>query len=229
MPRLARAALCAIAMATAIASPAEAHGGDPRYRSVFDAVRPAVSGLHVQVLGYDNQLELVNRTGRPVTILGYQDEPYARVLPDGAVQLNERSPATFLNEERFGDAPVPTSADPKAPPQWRTVDRTNRFIWHDHRMHWMTRTLPPQVRDRHRKTKIFDYRIPVQVGAGRASIAGTLYWLGESRGVPMPMWLALGALVLLSAALSVRVRRRRDSAAHGRTTGPEPRPTPEAW
>ena len=182
MPRRRRAWLPALLVLGLLPSTAAAHAGDPSYRSEFRGVVPAVPGLRVQVLGYDNQFELINRTGRTVQIPGYSGEPYARLLPDGTVQVNQRAPTRYLNEDRLAETPVPASASASAPPQWRTIDKTGRFVWHDHRMHWMGKALPPPVKDKSKRTKIFDYRIPVEGRGGeRGRLTGTLFWVGEPR------------------------------------------------
>jgi hypothetical protein len=231
--------LLAITMAAALAPAAGAHSGDPHFRSVLRGVSPRMPGLRVQVLGYDNQFQLINDTGQPVVVLGYENEPYARVLPDGAVQVNQRSPATYLNEERLGDVPVPRTADPKAPPEWKTLDGTGRFIWHDHRMHWMSTSRPPQVRDPKVKVKVFDYRVPIEVGARRAALVGSLYWMGEPGGRLPGGWLPPVAFVVASLLFMVFVRRRRARGEPDRagdadesdpaTSARDLAPTREAW
>jgi len=203
----------ALALAALLAPPALAHEGNPNYRSTVRAVQPAVEGLTVQVLNFDDRLELRNGSGRTVTILGYDDEPYARLLGDGTVQLNRRSPATYLNEDRFADAEVPDSADAEAAPVWRTLDGSSRFEWHDHRMHWMGKGLPPQVKDEDERTRVFDWDVPIAVAGRDATIRGDLVWVPDAGGgTPLAAPIALGGVVLGGLALMVLVRRRRRSA-----------------
>jgi hypothetical protein len=223
MSRMMRAVALAAFGLCVLPGVAAAHQGNPNYRSVLRAVTPAVPGLQVQVLGYDNQMQLVNRSGRPVTIFGYQDEPYARVLGDGTVQVNLRSPAYYLDQDVAGTTPVPPSADPREAPQWHTVDKTGRFVWHDHRMHWMAKGLPSQVHDKSVKTKIFDYQIPMTVGAKPGRVTGTLFWVGSPGGVPTGAIVALVVVVVLAVGLVVVVRsRRRERSATAA-------PAQEAW
>jgi MYXO-CTERM domain-containing protein len=204
-----RLALAVIAVLLS-ASAAAAHQGNPNYRSVVDSIAPPVPGLTLHVLNYDDRLELTNHSGRTVTVQGYNGEPYARVLADGTVEVNKRSPAYYLNDDRFAEVKVPASADAKAAPQWSVVDRTGRLEWHDHRMHWMSRSLPPQVKDKSKRTKVFDYAIPLQVGDRRASIRGTLFWQpDDADGAPVGMFVGLGALALLAVGAVAIVRRRR--------------------
>lgn len=224
-------AAVALAVLTAFAATASAHQGDPRYRSVVRGIVPATSGLSVQVLGYDDQMELVNRTGQTVMVMGYNREPYARLAADGTVSVNHNSPAYYLNEDRFGavDPPAAIAQHPRATPDWRVLDRTGRFVWHDHRMHWMVRTIPPRVTDRSKKTKVFDYAVPLSVGGRAAAIDGALYWIGQPSGFPLPAAVALAAIALLAAASVVFVRRRRAAAGAGGAAGRgEPAEPPEA-
>ena len=214
MPRL-RAVVAAVALvALAAASTALAHQGNANYRSVIGRVTPGVAGVKLQVLNFDDRLALLNTSGKTVLIQGYNREPYARVLADGTVEVNQRSPAYFLNNDRNADIKVPASADANAPPQWKVVDRSGRFEWHDHRIHWMGQGLPPQVKDTSKRTKVFAWQVPVQVGATKGDIAGTLYWVPKpGGGAPVGAIAALVALVVLGGTAVVVVRRRRAVAA----------------
>jgi hypothetical protein len=205
----------------ALAAPgALAHGGNADYRSVIKRVTPSVPGVEVEVLNYDSEFELRSE-GREVTIYGYEDEPYARVLPDGTVQVNERSPATYLNEDRYASAKVPEAADPLAPPRWKTVDQSGRFVWHDHRMHYMAEGTAPQVKDEGRKTKVFDFEVPIEVDGRAGAIAGTLFWVGPADTSKLPFALAGAAILLGGGALVLVLRRRRERAEAGGTGGRE--------
>ena len=208
------------------APPASAHQGNPLFRSVIRRISPPVPGLEIRVLDYDNQFELVNKTGKTVVIYGYSGDQYARLLPNGSVQLNHLSPATYLNEDRYANVAVPSYANPKAPPQWQTIDKTGQFIWHDHRMHWLSFETPPQVKDTSRKTKIFDYTIPMRVGGRAVKLLGTLYWVGSPAGFPTVALIALIVVALAAVVLVIVVRRRRAAAADptGRSD-----PEREAW
>jgi hypothetical protein len=197
---------------TALLAPgALAHGGNPDFRSEFRVIAPAVPGLEVQVLNYDDRLLLINRTGKTVLVRGYEREPYARLRSDGKVEVNRRSPSYYLNEERYGGTPVPQNASPDAPPRWSEVSRTGRFETHDHRIHWMSKgTTPPQVTDEGKRTKVFDWRVPIVVGAQPAALTGTLFWEpSSSGGIPTAAIIALAALVVLTVALYVLSRRVR--------------------
>lgn len=209
---MSRATWVALAAVFALLAPvpaAYAHGGNPNYRSVIDEVTPDVPGVDFQVLSYDSYFQLEDQHGHEVVIYGYEGEPYARILEDGTVQVNERSPALYLNENRYAEVTVPPIANSKAPPKWKTFDHSGVFVWHDHRMHYMSPVLPPQVEDESKKTKIFDYEIPIRVDGKKGAIDGTLWWVGPANTSKTPFIVAGIAIVLLGGALVLFVRRRR--------------------
>src|SRR3954447_6126143 len=212
--RWAVAAFAAAVVVVALGSPgaASAHKGSPHYRSTVRSVEPAVKGLDVQVLNYDDRLLLVNRTGHDVEVRGYGGEPYVRILRDGTVEVNKRSPSYYLNLERFGEAQVPPAARNGAQPRWDVVDKTGRFEWHDHRIHYMSTNLPNQVKDEGKRTKVFDWKVPVDVGGRRVVVSGDLFW------VPSPGGLPRGALIAFAAVVLAAVGFVRSFGGGGETT-----------
>lgn len=229
-------AVIALALACALApAQALAHGGNPNYRSEINSFEPPLpSDVKIEVLDYDSYLQLIDQNGHEVMLYGYDGEPYARIEKDGTVQVNERSPATYLNDSRFAEETVPASADAKAAPQWKTVDSSGTFIWHDHRMHYMSRSLPPSVKDTSQKTKIFKYEIPMSIDGQKTVLHGTLWWVGSTGTSKLPFVIAAIVIVLGGGGLVLWIRRRRDrddggdaGAAGG---GPKPgEPVGEAW
>lgn len=222
MSRLLACVVAAALFALAGAPRASAHQGNPNFRSVIDRVTPATPGVSLQILNYDDRLELTNRSHQPVTVVGYNDEPYARVLPDGTVEVNQRSPAMYLNEDRYAAVRVPPQASGDAVPQWKVLDRTGRFQWHDHRIHYMGKGTPPAVKDPRQRTKVFDWVVSLRVGARPAAIVGTLWWQPPSGGAPAGAFVALGALALLAVVGVALVRRRRAATGGAGLSG-------EAW
>ena len=234
----AAAALCALALGIP-AGFASAHEGNPDYESLVRGVTPPIAGFSVEVLNGDDRLGVRNTGRQTVTIVGYNEEPYIRMRPGGKVEVNLRSPAYYLNQDRFYGAKVPASAKAGVAPRWRTVARTGRYEFHDHRMHWMAKRTPEQVTDKAKRTKIFDWSVPLRAQGAAGAITGELYWRGTGSAAPAGAYLALGALVLLGGAAMVVVRRRRRSAAAsgadaGRPEGdaggsPPVAPRKEAW
>lgn len=195
-------------------SPINDQGSNYNYRSNITRITPEVPGLHLEVLEFADRLLLRNRTGKMVTVYGYQGEPYARVLADGAVEVNEHSPAYYLNQNFYGEVNVPSSASPTATPDWKLVDRTGQFEWHDHRIHYMSPALPAQVKDESKRTKIFDWQVPIAVGSKPAAVDGQLFWVPEQgTKTPVAAIVALVLIVLAALAFVLVVRRRRGKCA----------------
>ena len=138
--------------------------------------------------------------------------PYLRFLPDGTVQENRRSPAAYLNEDRFAQVEVPRLGAPRRSPALAARWLENgRYDWHDHRIHWMSKTPPKPVREDESR-RVEDLRLEgADRGGGTAGrIDGTLTWLGkDSGGFPAAAAVSLAAVALAGLALVVLVRRRR--------------------
>jgi hypothetical protein len=166
----------------ALAAPAAAwaHGGDApaatNYRTAVTAA-PSIDGVRVRAVEAGARLELDNRTGRTIEVLGYDGEPYLEVRPDGVYE-NIRSPATYLNETLAGDTEPPASADPTQPPEWRRASDEPVARWHDHRTHWMSAEPPPAVQaDPAREQRVRDWVVPLRDGVSTMEVRGTLDWV----------------------------------------------------
>ena len=210
MSRIGFAAVVTLLAFATSATAALAHGGGGiDYTSEVRSVTPA-RGLDVEVLDRDDRLALRNDSGETVVVEGYDGEPYVRLKPDGTVEVNANSPTLYLNEDRFGDVELPARAEEDAAPDWQLVDRSGRFEWHDHRIHWMGADRPPIVEDPQRRTKVFDWKVPLRVGGSPASATGTLTWVGRADdGFPVAAAIALGAVVAAGLVVVSVVRRRR--------------------
>lgn len=144
--RLAGGLLVALAVVGLGAAPAAADPAKPTdYRSTIDAVTPDRPELDVSIVGGDSFLRVQVERGHTLVVDGYQGEPYVQILDDGTVQENQRSEATFLNADRYGQADVPEGLEPDDEPQWRTIDDDGEYAWHDHRIHWMSPDRRPGV------------------------------------------------------------------------------------
>ncbi len=214
-------------------NPINDQGSNYQYRSNITSITPKVPGLSLQVLEFADRLLLTNHTGQTVTIFGYQGEPYARVLANGTAEQNVRSPATYLNTSFYGNVTVPATANPSAVPHWVVVDRTGQFEWHDHRIHWMSPVLPPQVKNRSRRTLIFAWQVPIAVGAQKGVVNGQLFWTPENSKASAAV-IVIGVLIAVAGVLFVVfVRRRRTRRPDGGNSPIEPggagRSPGEAW
>ena len=174
-----------------LAGPAAADAARPGdVRSQVTGLTPSSAGIHAEVLGGDSFLHLRVDPGTQVVVIGYQDEPYLRVGADGTVQVNDRSPARWLNEKRLADVPVPPSADPTAPPAWRTIGHGGSVSWHDHRTHWMATTKPdPPVRE---------WSVPLRVDDRAVTIDGRYAFV-----TPPPIWLWWGVAAAIAMLTTV--------------------------
>jgi hypothetical protein len=211
----------ALALAAGLlsAAPAAAHKANPNYLTRVDAITPSIQGLSIEVINRDDQLELHNDSGEEVIVEGYNEDPYARLAADGTVSVNTNSPAYYLNDDRYGEAPIPDGVDGRGEPNWKEVDKTGRFAWHDHRMHWMAKTRPAQVKDPDKRTTIFTWTVPIRVDGRAGDIAGTLFWTPDPKA-PVGFIVVASAVVLVLCAGAIVVRRRRDR---------EEGSTSEAW
>jgi hypothetical protein len=171
-------ALLGAVVALVAAAHAAAHGGPgpsmPGFTSTVKGLAPGVRGITVRVLGVEDRLWLLNTSRATVTVYGYEGEPYLRFTPQGVYE-NQRSPAAYLNDDRFARIVVPRSAHAGATPVWKRLGKSRAWAWHDHRIHWMNAFPPPEVvEDRERPHHIFDWRVPARAGARRFSILGSL-------------------------------------------------------
>jgi hypothetical protein len=225
MSRIRKAALSAALVSALAAVPAAAHEGDPHYRSTVVQIIPATDGLSGTVLDHDDELQLVNKSGKDVIVLDQDGEPYARLQADGTVQVNGRSSlargenappsgaqasATLLAHAGHEHEGAPLRS------AWVTVDRTGRYAWHDPRINYRVRAVPPQVTDTSKETKVKDWRVPLLVAGQAGDVLGTLTWLGEPGGgssFPTAAVVSLVVLALLAAGAVVLVRRRRAGEA----------------
>ena len=183
----------------------------------------------LEVVDGDRFLRLQNGARAAIVVEGYDNEPYLRFKPDGTVQENTRSPSKYVNEDRYGRRPVPPEAKSGAAPQWKTVSRNGTRQWFDHRIHVMTPGTPEEVKDTSKRTKIFDWRVPMTVDGRPVAALGTLTWepdQADSGGVSAGLIAGLGALALaLAVGALLLFRRRRGRPAPPRSD----KPVEEAW
>jgi len=207
----AAACACALPAATALA-----HQGNPNFRSDAHGLKPAVTGVTVEVVNRDDRLLLTNRSGHTIVVEGYSGDPYARLRPDGTVEVNHNSAAYYLNQERDGDVPVPADVQRGLEPDWRKESGTGKFEWHDHRMHWMGKGTPPAVKDESKLTRVDDWSVPIRVDGRTGAITGTLWWTPQAGGgPPVGAFVGLVVLMLAGGAFVLLVRRRRRGGGGG--------------
>lgn len=169
------------------------------YRS---RVTSSPDGVEASTLGGDAFVRVRAARGHEVVVLGYADEPWLRIRTDGTVEENGRSPARYLNQDRYADVDLPDSVDPGAEPEWRRVGDGGEWTWHDHRIHWMSPDLPPVVHAAGgESTRVLTWRLALLLDGEETAVWGTLVWLPDERVVP---WLASGLLAGLAVAIAGR-------------------------
>ena len=206
-----------------------ARAADAGVVSTLEGVQPPARGLELEVAGGDRFLSLTNGTGQQGVVKGYDDEPYLRFLPSRVVEVNTRSPSKYANEDRYALRPVPAQASSDAPPRWQTVSRDGSYRWFDHRIHLMERGTPPQVKDESKRTKIFNWDVPMTIGGQDAKAVGTLEWVPASSSGTSPLvFIGIAAAALaIGAGVVALARRRKGSAPAG--AGGRGEPAEEAW
>ncbi|HEY7137912.1 MAG TPA: hypothetical protein VIB48_22845 [Acidimicrobiia bacterium] len=215
MRTLARATVRAVFVAVATvatlvvsAAPAWAHGVSgvqpTNYRTTVSGVTPPVDGITVRAVDLGGKLQLTNRSGTDVVVLGYQNEPYLRVGPRGVFE-NTRSPAVFLNRTTVPSAAAPKRYDASAPPVWHKVSDAQTVRWHDHRAHWMGAAAPPEVsRDPSaRHVVISNWNVPARYGNRAVAFTGDVVWIPG----PSP-WPWLGGALAIAAVVVLAARTR---------------------
>jgi len=231
------AIICGAAAAALVgAAPAAAHTlhiklpGGGTFSSTVTSLTPAVPGLSVSILDSDDQIVVRNRTGRTLTALGYQGEPYMRFIPGKGVFENLNSPATYDNTVRLGTPKVPSFARKDAKPRWFRVGLGDSWSWHDHRIHWMS-TIPPAAVVAHpgQKQRVFGWSVALDAAGRPVKVDGSLEFIpgGGAGGGGRVLLIALGAgavTVTLGAGLMIGRSRRRSRSGSRVATPPRTGP-----
>ena len=192
-----RSVVVALAWLALLVAPAAADPAQPGdVRSRVTELAPRTTGVRAEIVGGDSFLQLEVDRGREVVVLGYESEPYLRVRPDGTVEVNDRSPARWVNDDRLGSAAAAGHGRRAAAPDWRVIGEGGKVAWHDHRTHWMapTRPDPPRRSTGRCRSSSTGRRSPSTAGMptcrrprrgrggrGLAAAAALTVWLGWSR------------------------------------------------
>lgn len=217
MRRILLSAAAALVWVGVAAPPASAHSvsgvSATNFHTNLTSVTPDVPGLEVKVVESGSRLQVENRTGQEVIVLGYKDEPYLRIGPDGVFE-NRLSPATYINRSRKGEEPPEAASNAKVgDTDWEKISSDPVARWHDHRIHWMLPTNPPQVRDSPGKRHVIDaeWVVPMRHGTEAISLKGNLVW--EPGPSALPWYGLIAALVALVVFVGRRAGWARGLAA----------------
>ena len=195
---LAMMGLLTIALLVLMAGPALADPAVPtNYRSVVNVVDPLPVGVTVEVVGGDAFLSVAAAEGSTVEVPGYFGEPYLLIDASGAVWLNTRSPARYINQDRYGVTQIPPTADAQADAEWDQVGSGGRFAWHDHRTHWMSPDLPPTIAG-DRAEVVFPWSLTLTINDIETEVRGELLWFPSTNPAGPLLVGILGVLPLLA-------------------------------
>ena len=209
----------AVALAAPAAAAAHASAADSDYRSVVDGISPYGTAVQAEVRQGDDRLRVTNVGPGELVVLGYEQEPYVRIGPDG-VFVNHNSRAYYLNQDRFAETDVPSSAGPGRP-EWHRVDTTLPvYEFHDHRIHWTSKRPPRTIDpDASGRQVVYHWVVPVVYAGHPGGITGTLTYQAPKRWFTSGAAIAAAAAVLLLVVVlgvgAVRVRRRRRAEPGG--------------
>jgi hypothetical protein len=192
-----------VAVLSGSPAPASADAPGPTdYQTSVKSIEPTTDRFEIEIIGGDSFVLLRQLRPSTIEIVGYNGEPYLRFLEDGTVEQNRRSPAVYLNEERYGDDPdgLPAVADASADPEWEVVADDGTYAWHDHRAHWMLRSRPFGAEP---GDQILEGVIPVRVDGVEVDVLVASFWVSPPSKLP----LLGGALIgILGAVVAYRQR-----------------------
>ena len=197
-----------LSMLVSLAAPAYAHGRGSESTNFESRIlqTPDLPGVTWEVIGGDQYLSVTNTSDEEVLIEGYQGEPYLRVGPEGVFH-NVASEAAYLNADRYGEVGTfPPNVGPNEEPRWEQLSSGATYAWHDHRIHWMSPSLPPTVTDQGKETRVNPWEVPFTYGGDNQVIGGELWWVPAPSPLP---WLLIG-LVVTSVALLGLLRRKSE-------------------
>jgi hypothetical protein len=202
--RFLAAACAALVAALGPAAPAPAHpaGVQPAvdYRTVVTGIEPSTPGFEVRFLPDASVLQVRNRTGATVEVLGYQGEPWWRIGTDG-VWENTLAPSRFADHPAAAAA---AGADAHLEPRWQRASSGPAARWQDHRVVWHGETPAAVTADPTHNRRLRDWTVPIRVGGREARITGTLDWVAPPRGDLWLMLILAGVAVVGLVGVSLR-------------------------
>jgi len=224
-----RRALWLLALAAAVvvvtAAPASADPAKPGdYRSVVTHVDPPTDAVTVKVVGGDGFLDVKAKPGHDVIVNGYNGGPWLHIRPDGTIEENQLSTATYINGDRYGRTPPPDNVTDKTettePPQYKVIGSGGEYAWHDHRIHWMSPDHPGEytidgVTHTHKAGDVIfpDWTVQLVVDGKPVTVHGQLTWVKSVSPIPyfvIAIVLTIGLVLFgrksaLAAAVAVLV------------------------
>jgi hypothetical protein len=198
---------------------ASGHGvEDDKYRTTILSIEP--EGLPVDVrMSKGDEIRFENKGDEDLMLCGYDSaecEEWVKIGPDG-VFVDKNSKAYFSNaeEDQLGD--VPADAGEGAPQFERVREAPAFYAYHDHRVHWMGRALPPGVDDSDPDAqKVMDGEVAFRYGDTPGIVKVRVDYVGGQTWVQRygeQLIVAGGILVMVVVFALDAIRRRRRAAA----------------
>ena len=168
--------------------------------SVIESVIPALpAGARVDIIGGDTFVRL-RTENHTVIVPGYEGEPYLRFEKNDEVFINDASPTTALNGDRYGNVDMSAFVE-GADAKWRRIATNGTAMWHDHRVHWMSPKPPAPIDD---EGTVLTWKIPIMIDNVPTIISGTLFLRQEAS---MAWWLIGMVALILSVVLTLAKSR----------------------
>jgi hypothetical protein len=128
------------------AAPADAARAEPTdFETTVVSITPSTDSVGVELVGDTTFVSVTADPGSEVLINGYFGEPYVRIGGDGTVFENRRSPTVVENGSQDDSAVIDATVSADDVPEWVVVASDGRYVWHDHRAHWMNPRTPPEA------------------------------------------------------------------------------------
>ena len=194
------ASVAAVALFLAPAGIARADAARPgNTQSVVESVEPASDVVRFDVVGSDAFMRVRVSKGHTAEIAGYEGEPFVKIDRLGAVWVNDRSNTLAVSATRYGSATSgETSAgSTKQEVKWTRVRGDGTYLWHDHRVHWMSPTTPPTV---NASGLVQKWILKVTVDDVPTTVTGSLYL----RSTPGSWWWAIAVIAFVAALFASR-------------------------
>ena len=174
-------------------------------KSVIESVTPSANGVRFDVVGADAFMRVRVGTGHTLVMNGYSDEPFLRIDASGIVRVNHRSSTYAINRSRYGGVfgyePTGSPSNEPTNAEWVVESTRGEYVWHDHRIHWMSPNRPQAV---NAGGLVQQWSIPFVVDGKRIVVAGGLY-VTASPGAWW--WLLAVPLVVVGFLVSPRPQR----------------------
>ena len=151
------------------------------YKSLLKSPEVPADGIKIQLASAPRvpALFVENLSGKPVTILGKDGEPFARIGPE-IVEVNLHSPTYVEHIKAQGTTPT-VEADARAEPKWEQAQRTPRWRWLEFRAAAPDQEPSEELTERDSPTTVKNWRVPILIGDEKSEIVGITQFVPSAR------------------------------------------------